>query len=148
MGEVLRRNNSQIMMGIKNNFYVVTLIRLIKELGIYSKRRKQVIQLLYDEVEMAYIDTPALLASKILRREKAVQKYLDMVMPKQCYDVALWLVKNGYEKNIENADYAWLEDIIRTFSIKYYLMKKYRIGSKEISSEMSDLFFGDILYEK
>lgn len=135
-------------MGIKNNFYVVTLIRLMKELGIYSKRREQFIQLLYDEVEMAYIDTPALLASTILQREKAVQKYMDMVMPKQCYDIALWLVKNGYEKNIENVDYAWLKDIIRTWSLKYNLKKKCRIGSKEISSEMSDLFFGDILYEK
>ena len=55
---------------------------------------------------------------------------------------------NGYEKNIENVDYAWLKDIIRTWSLKYNLKKKCRIGSKEISSEMSDLFFGDILYEK
>lgn len=136
------------MMGIKDNFYVVTLIRLMKELGVYSKRRKQFIRLLYDEVEMAYISTPALLASTILRREKSVQKYMDMVMPKQCYDIALWLVKNGYEKNIENVDYVWLKDIIRTFSLMYNLKKKYRIDSKEISSKMSDLFFGDMFYEK
>ena len=136
------------MMDIKNNFYVVTLIRLMKELGIFSKRRKQFIRLLYDEVEVAYIDTPALLASTILHSDKAVQKYMDMVMPKQCYDIALWLVNNGYEKNIENVDYAWLKDIIRTLSLKYSLKKKYRIGSTEISSKMRDLFFGNIFYEK
>ena len=125
------------------NYYVIKLVRFLKEEGIYSKKKLALIQSLFDDIDCKCIDTPAMLAHYVLHGDRAQSKYINTVIDKQCKDVAIWLVKNGHEPFVEKIDYGWLKNAIETFQLKCSLRSRYCINAS-VSEPLRELFFGDV----
>ena len=125
------------------NYYVVKLIRFMKEEGIYKKQRLVLIESLFNDIDHKQIDTPAILSYYVLKSSEVQAKYMNTVIEKQCQDVAVWLVKNGYEPFVEKIDYQWLKSVIEMYQLKYSLRSIYGIDAS-VSKSLRELFFGDI----